>query len=194
MGYDLIAGILAVALTPFVLLGFAVFWMVNARDHEEHSASFAAYAGARGLHFAPPEGAWPNRTSAAVTWKHESASMRFSVIGRESKTKTRLTIRPRNALLGTLVASANESRTELRTTARPAGFAKRVLTPEITRALLGFSQRDKVVLTYRRGRFLLEWPGRELNDARLDAARVVGEAIVRAVDEEFASVASVRAA
>jgi hypothetical protein len=51
--------------------------------------------------------------------------------------------------------------------------------------LLGFWQRDEVVLTHRRGKLILEWPGRESNDARIDEAERVLRELVRAVDETF---------
>jgi hypothetical protein len=60
-----------------------------------------------------------------------------------------------------------------------------VLDAGARRALLGFRQHDDVALTYRRGKLILEWPGRESNDARLDeAARVIRE-LARGVDDAF---------
>jgi hypothetical protein len=51
--------------------------------------------------------------------------------------------------------------------------------------VLGFRQRDRVLVRYRRGRITVEWPGGERNDARLDEARRLGEEIVRTVEREF---------
>jgi hypothetical protein len=193
VGYDLLAAVLFVAITPFVIVGFILFWIVNARDHEELAKLWRAYAGARGVDFAAPEGEWPNRTAPAIAWADDVARFRISTVGREAKVRTRLTIRPRAALLGTLataiegggaIAQLPERRHE-----RPAGFADRLLTSRVMRLLLAFRQHDRIVVTYRRGRFTLEWPGGERNDARLDEARRVGEEIARAIDDEFRATA-----
>lgn len=195
MGYDLLAGLLFAALAPLVALGFVAYWVVTARDREDHASVLARWASSRGLDYVAPEGEWPNRTSAAVVWSHKGTEMRVSILGRESKAKTRLTVRPRSALLGELVAAPDrDTGATLRSRSRPAAFAARVLDPQVTRAVLGFCQRDRVVLTYRRGRFQLEWPGREANDARLDAARRVGELLAATVEDRFRAPASSRAA
>jgi len=196
VGYDLLAAAFFVLLTPIVLVGFVAFWVVTARDREEHGAFLEGYARARGLAFLPAAGEWPNRTSAAVEWSEGGVRMRLSVLGREARAKTRLTIRPRSTLLGALVATPDvETRAFVRTLReRPAKFGERILDERVTRALLGFCQRDRVVLTYRRGRVLLDWPGRETNDARLDQARLVASEIARAVDAKFRAAAAARAA
>ena len=72
---------------------------------------------------------------------------------------------------------------------RPAGFTQRVVTEAVRRMLLGFRQRDRVTLRYRRGRITVEWPGGERNDARLDEARRLGEEMARTVDREFRATA-----
>lgn len=193
MGYDLLAAILFVAITPVVIVGFVVFWMVNAQDHEELAAEWRAYAKKRGLGFVEPEGDWPNRTAPAITWTEGDAELRLSALGREAKVRTRLTIRPRSTLLGVLsvvIAEGGAGHIDMRE--RPAGFAQRVLTTRVKRVLLGFRQRDRIVFAYRRGRVILEWPGGEKNDARLDDARRAGTELARAIDEEFAGAALVR--
>ncbi|MBS2014338.1 MAG: hypothetical protein JST00_15735 [Deltaproteobacteria bacterium] len=191
MGYDLLAGIAFAMLTPLVVIGFVVSWMVTAKDREEHAGFFERYARARGLDFDAAEGEWPNRTSAAVRWKSASgAEMRLSVRGREARAKTRLTIRPVQTLFGELVARPDPSTfATLEVRERPKGLADRIFDDEVRRAILGFCQRDRVVVVYRRGRFLVEWPGRELNDARLDAARRLADALALAIDEAFAATA-----
>ena len=68
---------------------------------------------------------------------------------------------------------------------RPARFAERILTERVMRMLLGFRQHDRLVVTYRRGRVVVEWPGSEQNDTRLDEARRLGAEIARTIDEEF---------
>jgi len=186
VGYDLFAAIAFLTLTPAVVLGFVAFWIVTARDREDHAGSLRVYARARGLEYLAPERDWPNRTSAAVAWQFEGAELRLSTVGKEARARTRLTVRPRNTLLGALIAVPDDDDpTHLRIQARPATLGARLLDPQLTRALLGFRQRDHVVLRYRRGRFQLEWPGREANDARLDHARTIGEDLVRVVESEF---------
>lgn len=75
---------------------------------------------------------------------------------------------------------------------RPVGFAQRLLTAHVTRLLLGFRQRDRITLSYRRGRVVVEWPGGEANDARLDEARRVGSEISSTIEHEFQGVAHAR--
>ena len=190
MGYDLLAAISFVLLTPFVLAAFVAFWFVNARDHEEMATSWRAYARARELDFVAPEGDWPNRTAAAITWTNAEASFRFTTVGREAKVRTRLVVRPHATFLGSLQWVCDEgAAARVRATERPAGIGQRIVTGRVSRALLALRQRDRVTLSYRRGRVVVEWPGGELNDARLDAARRLGEALAESVDEEFRKVA-----
>jgi hypothetical protein len=173
-------------MTPVVFVGFIVFWVVNARDHEELAAFWQRYAAARGLTYVAPTGEWPNRTAPAMTWTDEVAELRVSAVGREATVRTRLVIRPRSTLLGTLAMSIDEAGAgDVSLRERPVGFAERILTDRVRRALLGFRQRDRVTVTYRRGRITIEWPGGERNDARLDEARRVGEEIARTIDAEF---------
>lgn len=193
MGYDLLAAVLFIAITPVVIAGFIVFWLVNANDHEELAANWRRYAARRGLCFVEPEGAWPNRTAPAITWSEGTTELRLSALGREAKVRTRLTVRPKSTLLGALsvvIAEGGAGHIELRE--RPAGFARRVLTDHVKRVLLGFRQRDRITFAYRRGRVIMEWPGGEENDARLDDARRVGSELARAVDSEFTGTAMVR--
>jgi hypothetical protein len=186
VGYDLLAAVFFILLTPVVIAGFCAFWVVNARDHEALASCWQAYARARALTFVAPEGEWPNRTSAAIAWTSEGATLRLTTIGREAKVRTRLTVKPDATLLGTLLWICDEaSAGRIRTSERPAGFAQRIVSPRVERALLALRQRDRVTLRYRRGRITIEWPGGELNDARLDAARRLGEEVATAVAEEF---------
>lgn len=193
VGYDLLAVLFCVLMTPFVVIGFAVFWTVNARDHEEVASCWRSYAAKRGLRFDPPAGEWPNRTAAVITWREGDAELRLTTTGREANVRTRLTVRPRGALLGSLVWICEEgSAGRIRTSERPAGLEQRVVGPRVKRSLLALRQRDRVTLAYRRGRVTIEWPGGELNDARLDDARRLGEEIARAIDDEFRATALVR--
>jgi hypothetical protein len=186
VGYDLLVAITFVVMTPVVLVGFVVFWVVNARDHEELAALWRRYAAARGLGFVEPKGDWPNRTAPAISWTDEVAALRITAIGREAKVRTRLVVRPRSTLLGTLAMSIDEAGAgDVIVRERPVGFADRILTDAVRRALLGVRQRDRVTVSYRRGRATVEWPGGERNDARLDEARRVGEEIARTIDAEF---------
>lgn len=196
MGYDLLAGIGFAILTPLVVVGFVIFWIVTAKDREEHASFFEAYARSRGLDFEPAQGEWPNRTSVAITWTNDAgAEMRLSVLGREARAKTRLMVHPKQTLFGELLAAPDpKTYATLLLRERPKGLGDRVLDARVRRAILGFCQRDRVVVVYRRGRFFLEWPGRELNDARLDAARIVGDALAVAIEEAFVAAGARRAA
>ena len=192
MGYDLIAAAFAVVLTPFVILGFILFWVVNARDHEELAASWRAYAMKRGLDFHEPEGEWPNRTSPAIAWRDGDADLRICALGREAKVRTRLVVRPGATLLGKVALSIDGSGAgdDVHVREHPPGLARRILSERVRRLLLGLRQRDRVMLTYRRGRITVEWPGGEQNEARLDDARNVGEELARTIDEEFRATAT----
>ncbi len=187
MGYDLLAAAFFVVLTPFVIVGFILFWSVNAKNHEALATTWRSYAESRGLEFVEPIGDWPNRTAASLVWSACGAKLRVSTRGREATLRTRLIVRPESALLGALTVVVGEGgpgRIEVRE--RPAGFSERVLTDVVKRMLLGFRQRDRVVFAYRRGCVILEWPGFERGNSRLDDARRIGEEVARAVAVEFA--------
>ncbi len=190
MGYDLLAAVFFIATTPLVLAGFVLFWVVNARDHEELASIWRAFAAKRGLGFIEPENDWPNRTSPIVTCTDGDAELRISARGREADVRTRLTVRPRSALLGRLVIRVDPHGADLRVLERPAGFARRIVTDRVRRGLLGFRQREQLTFRYQRGRVIIEWPGGERNDARLDEALRLGVEIARTIDAEFAGVAS----
>lgn len=195
MGYDLLAGIGFAILTPLVVVGFIVYWIVTARDREEHGSFFEAYAKSRGLELQPAEGEWPNRTSPAITWTTDRAEMSLTVLGRETRARTRLMVHPSQTLFGELLVVPDpDTYAKLLVRERPKAFGGRVLDERVRRAILGFCQHDRVTLTYRRGRFFLEWPGRELNDARLDAARRVGDELAAAIDDAFNATGTARAA
>jgi hypothetical protein len=186
VGYDLLAALFFAAMTPVVVVGFIVFWMVNANDHAELASAWRRYAASRGLRFVPPENDWPNRTSPSIAWRHDEAELRISAVGREARVRTRLTIRPRSKLLGTLHAISDPAEARgFRMREHPRGFGARILDDRVTRVFRGFRQHDRLVLTYRRGRVTFEWPGGELSDARLDEARQLGERIAEVIDEQF---------
>ena len=190
VGYDLFAAIFVVALTPFVVAGFVVFWAVTARDHEELASCWRSYARKHGLAFEEPEGDWPNRTAPAIAWTDGGTELRISAHGREARVRTRLTVRPRSALLGTLTMALEETGDPELVRERPPGFSRRILTDRVRRALLGFRQRDSLALSYRRGRVAVEWPGGERNDARLDEARRLGVEIAHTVEDQFRATAT----
>ena len=73
MGYDLLAAVFLVAITPFVIAGFVLFWMVNAKDHDDVARTRRAFARARGVEFVPPVGEWPNRTAPTLAWTEDEA-------------------------------------------------------------------------------------------------------------------------
>jgi hypothetical protein len=186
VGYDLLAAVFFVTITPLVIAGFVLFWVVNAKDHEELASTWKAFARTRGLELVAPEGEWPNRTAPALAWTAERAELRITAVGREARVRTRLTVRPRGSLLGTMAMELPAHGTEpAQLSERPANFAQRLLTDRVMRLLLGFRQHERVVVAYRRGRVVVEWPGGERNDARLDEAMRLGAEIARTLDDEF---------
>lgn len=201
MGYDLLAALLFAALLPLVILGFVGFWIMTSRDRANVAETWQRYASRHALAFEPPEGEWPNRTSPVISWSEGGVAFRLEPLGREAHSRTRLTIRPARAkLLGRFsvaprshVTGEGTARgiedpvflTAYRVLEQPAGLARRVLTPAVRRALLGFRQGDSVTLGFRRGRAQLEWPGGELNDARLDEARRLGDLLAIALEDAF---------
>ena len=167
MGYDLLAAVFFIVMTPAVIAGFALFWVVNARDREELASRWREYAARRGLDFVEAQGDWPNRTAPAIEWKDADATVQITAVGREARVRTRLVVRPRGALLGTLAVSIDGGGAgAIAVRARPEGLAPRIFSERVRRAILGFRQRDRVTLVYRRGRVIVEWPGGEQNDAR----------------------------
>jgi hypothetical protein len=198
MGYDLLGGLLLAVLVPLVIVGFVLFWVTTNRERARIEEMWASYAAARAREYVPARGDWPNRTSPSVRWRREDIAFDLTVVGAEAQARTRLIARPRSTVLGAFVVRADARRVRtsgaiedavfaqtFAVSERPRGLATRVLGDDARRALLGFRQRDNVALSYRRGRVILEWPGRESNDARLDEAeRVVGE-LVRGVEAAF---------
>ena len=175
MGYDLIVAACFVLLTPVVIAGFIVFWIVNAQDHAVVAKAWSAYARSRGLRFVAPAGEWPNRTPPSVRWETSGAELRITTVGKEATVHTRVVVRPRAAPLGQLIWVCDDDRIAVRE--RPAGFKERMVSDRVERALHALRQRDKVSLSYRRGKVIVDFPGGELNDARLDAARTLGDEI-----------------
>ena len=86
-------------------------------------------------------------------------------------------------MLGVQVDAAIDARFHVR--ARPAGFASRVFTADVRRALLGFAHGRGVTLAYVRGDISLSWPGGDANDARLDEACDVVRAVVHAMARAY---------
>jgi hypothetical protein len=198
MGYGILFTLFLIVLVPSVVLGFVVFWSLVSRERAFIEDTWRSYALARHLEYVPARGDWPNRSSPSVRWLNGDLRLRLSVVGVEGNARTRLVAWPRDKLLGTFMVRQKRRRSEenggihdpafecaFAVSSRPQGLAARVLSERARRALLGFWQRDDVVLTYRRGKLILEWPGRESNDARLDeAARVMGE-LARGVEDAF---------
>jgi hypothetical protein len=199
MGYDLLGGLLLAVLVPLVILGFVLFWVLTSRERARIEELWESYAAARAREYVPARGEWPNRTSPSVRWRREDIDFDLTVVGAEARARTRLVARPRSTLLGAFVVRAAHA-TRVTTSGgiadpvfaqtfvireRPRGLATRVLGVDARRALLGFRQRDNIALSYRRGRVILEWPGRESNDARLDEAERVVDELVRGVEAAF---------
>lgn len=199
MGYEILAAFVGVVLLPLVLLGFIAFWAMTARERRAIEDGWETYAARRQREYVPARGEWPNRTSPSVRWKANDVRYELSVVGVEGNARTRLVAWPHESLLGRFVIGSknrvkNDGAKDLddaffqaafAVSERPAGIAARALDAAARKALLGFWQRDDIVLGYRRGKLILEWPGRESNEARIDEAeRVLGE-LARSVDEAF---------
>lgn len=201
MGYDLLAAVFFAMLVPAVLVGFVAYWFATARARVHTERTWEGYAQRHGLTFQPAEGEWPNRTSAVLQWTDDAGtSFRLEALGREARIRTRLTVHPKVALAGSLSVAPLHAVPEApapaglddaaflatyRVIERPAGFAERVLTAEVRRGLLGFHLGDTVTLGYRRGNAILEWPGGEMNDARLDQARALAAGVADALRDAF---------
>ncbi|MBX3205702.1 MAG: hypothetical protein KF764_11585 [Labilithrix sp.] len=197
MGYEILVALFLTVLAPLVVLGFVVFWAMTSRERAFIEDTWRSYALARHREYLPARGEWPNRTSPSVRWLEDDLRLQLSVVGVEAGARTRLVAWPRGKLLGSFTVGPRGRQRGtggIRDAAfecafavaeRPSGLAARVLDARARRALLGFRQGDDVVLAYRRGKLILEWPGRESNDARLDeAARVIVE-LARGVDDAF---------
>lgn len=198
MGYEILLALLMTVVAPLVVLGFVAYWATNGRERSLLEDAWRSYALAQHREFIPAHGEWPNRTSPAVRWTSDELPLELGIVGVEADARTRLVAWPRGKLLGTFTVGpkgrvgkgtaevgdrAFESAFSV--TEHPQGLAARVLDGRARRALLGFRQRDDVVLTYRRGKLILEWPGRESNDARLDEATRVMRELARGVDAAF---------
>ena len=202
MGYEILVTLFLIVLMPLVLLGFIAFWTLVKRDRAFIEDTWRSYARSRHHEYLPARGEWPNRTSPSVRWRSGELRLQLFVVGVEADARTRLVAWPSGKLLGSFVVREKRSRRDGRrngnvgihdpafacaftVASKPANLAVRVLSDRARRALLGFWQRDDVVLTYRRGKLTLDWPGRESNDARLDEAVRVMEDLVRGVEDAF---------
>jgi hypothetical protein len=176
-----------------VLGGFAVVWWSAAHDSGRLEHAWQVYARRRGMTFSAPSGEWPNRTVPLVSWvEDDGARYRIEARGREARVRTCVVARPAVAALGEIVVTRpggepgiegafEPLNARLVVRARPATFAKRVLTDDVKRALLGFDLGGSLSLSYRRGDVSLGWSGGEENDARLDEARNLVRRVVRAL-------------
>lgn len=199
MGYEILALGFVFGLFPMVVLGFIAFWVMT---HQERSAledTWRGYASARSREYVGARGDWPNRSSPRVRWSANDRRYELSVVGVEATARTQLETWPRGRVLGDFRAAARTEdapassrraidahfESAFAVTERPKGLARRVLDSPAHKALLGFRQRDAVVLRYARGRLMLSWPGREGNDARIDEAERVLHEVARAVEDAF---------
>jgi hypothetical protein len=203
LGYDILITLMLMVLVPLVILGFVVFWSLVSRERAAIEDCWSSWARSRRHEYVPARGSWPNRSSPAVRWLEGDVPLMLSVVGAEANARTRLVAWPRGKLLGSFVVDQRLGRAEatdgiddaafgtaFRISSRPRGLGARALDLQARRALLGFWQRDDVVLVYRRGKVILEWPGRESNDARLDEAARVMVVLARGVNEAFSHPAS----
>lgn len=186
MGYDLLAAVGFVLLTPCVVVGFIVFWWMTNNERRVLEDEWRAFAERRGRDYEPAEGEWPNRTSPAVTWESDGVRYRLESRGKEADVLTRLVAWPDVKVLGVVKVKVDAGRIEF---AR-VRVAQRLLTHEVRRRLLGFSQGQPIAFTFRRGRLLIEWSGREMNDARIDEAERVLAVSVSALRDAFVNAAA----
>lgn len=205
MGNEILVALSMIVLAPLLVLGLIATWAIRSRERALIEDTWRSYAVARRRGYVPARGEWPSRTSPSVRWHAGELRLELSVTGAEPNARTRLVAWPRGKLLGdfTVGRSSGPRRGALgiadpsfdatfAVTERPPGLAARVLGDRARRALLGFSEQDAdVVLMYRRGKLILDWPGRETNDARLDAAARVIRELSRAVDDAFQRAAHV---
>jgi hypothetical protein len=177
--------------TPVVGLAFAGFYWSRAREREQLALAWRSYAGGRGLAFAPPTGEWPNRTPPAILWTEADVAFRIEARGTEAEVMTCVIARPAIATFGEIFVTRPNGEasqksgseplgTRLVVRTHPAALARRVLTDEVKRALLGFDL-GSLSLVYRRGEVSLGWAGGEANDARLDEASAVVRRVVNAL-------------
>ena len=186
MGYDLLAWIGFVLLAPCVVLGFIAFWWLTDNERRSLEDEWRAFAEKRGRDYEPAEGDWPNRTSPAVEWEADGVRFRLESRGKEADVVTRIVAWPDVKVLGVVQVKVDDGRIEF---AR-VRVAQRLLTREVRRRLLGFSQGQPIVFSFRRGRLLIEWAGREMNDARIDEAERVLAVAVDALREAFVAAAA----
>ena len=186
MGYDLLAWIGFVLMAPCVVVGFIVFWWMTNNERRELEDEWRAFSDKRSRDYEPAEGEWPNRTSPAVEWETDGVRFRLESRGKESTVVTRVVAWPDVKVLGVDLHLDDDGRIEF---AR-VRVAQRLLTREVRRRLLGFSQGQPVAFSFRRGRLLIEWAGRETNDARIDEAEQVLTVAVRALREAFVAAAA----
>lgn len=186
MGYDLLAWIGFVLMTPCVVIGFILFWWMTNAERRALEDEWRAFSERRGRDYEAAEGEWPNRTSPAVEWETDGVRFRLESRGKEADVVTRVVAWPDVKVLGVVQVKVDDGRIEF---AR-VRVAQRLLTREVRRRLLGFSQGQPVAFSFRRGRLLIEWAGRETNDARIDEAEQVLTVAVRALREAFVAAAA----
>jgi hypothetical protein len=167
VGYDLIGAVLFAALTPLVVLGFIAFWVFTNRERARIEDAWETYAAKHTREYFPAHGEWPNRKSPGVRWIQNSITYELTVIGIEGGARTRIMARPSHRIDGNFTLRFDDER----------------LDANAKRALVGFGQHLDVTLKCRRGRLILEWPGREANEARLDEATSVVTKCVLAMDQ-----------
>jgi hypothetical protein len=179
----------AVFVTPIVVIGFVGFYWSRGRDRERLSGVWQTYARRRGLVFGAPSGDWPNRTPPRIEWIEHGVAYRIEAQGAETTVSTCIVARPAIAVFGELVVTRPNGNVTHRADVdpldaglvvkdQPAGFAGRVLTDGVKRALLGFGSMS---LEYRRGEVSLGWAGGEENEARLDEAGAVVRRVLTAL-------------
>jgi hypothetical protein len=121
-----------------------------------------------------------------VSWQSDGVRFRLESRGKEADVVTRVLAWPDVKVLGVVQVKVDDGRIE-RAQVR---VAQRLLTHEVRRRLLGFSQGQPIAFSFRRGRLLIEWAGREMNDARIDEAEQVLTVAVHALRDAFVNAAA----
>jgi hypothetical protein len=201
MGPEVLVIFVLGVVSPMALLGLIVSWWLTAADRRQLEVLWERYARRRGFAFTPAVGEWPNRLAPVVSWTDGGTRYRLEASGAEAVVSTRVVARPAVAALGVFAlsrTSASRSTEAGRAVTgdplidghfvvegHPTHLVRRCLTPDVTRALVGFDVGTGGSLRYSRGDLELSWAGGEENDARLDEAREVLRRAVRALERPY---------
>jgi hypothetical protein len=206
LGPELLGFFMAFLALPAVIAGFWLRYRMASAEKARFEGIWERHARSRSREFSPSSGVWPNIDSARVTWQEEHGAFVIESVLREGEVCTRVSVRPRELLLGQILVSTEDGNRTLAvaeplagegeqtdrtfTSAyfvreRPAGFARRMLTEDVRKRLLAFRMGGYAALRYRKGHVSLVWRGGEENPARLDEATELLRRASAAVSSAF---------